>query len=522
MVRLFSLTPGGRTPASAARSHDVACSISFTSTSGLIQTILFLIVLPFVFWGIESYRGLGTDANEVASVGGYAITTDGVPARARAAEGPHARGARTRRSIPTRSTPPSRARNCSTASSASACSASYAVKNNMVATDEQLRDLIASVPAFQENGKFSKSRYEALLRAPEHDAGDVRVRPAQRPRAAAARERRWSSRRSCRASRRRSSRRCARETREVSELAFTAPAFVAQVKLRGRRGRGVLQGQPVELPHSRPRPRRVRRAQPGRHRGADPGERRGGQGLLRHQPRAASTPSAAQRARRPSDTRRDAAQGRRSASRSSRRARRRTPGSASNGGDLGWFGRGAMVKPFEDAVFRQKENEIGGPVESRVRLPRRQGDRHPQGRRQGRAPREPHPDHRPAGRTLVRGGAADIERELRRQRVGKRFPEAAEHAHQPRLRAAGHPAADRREARPARSRPPTGSPQDAPPAALANPKLLGALFASDVAQEAPQHRTGRDRARTRWSSRAWSSTSAPAARPLRRGAGRRS
>ncbi len=39
-------------------------------------------------------------------------------------------------------------------------------------------------------------------------------------------------------------------------------------------------------------------------------------------------------------------------------------GSASNGGDLGFFERGMMVKPFEEAAFSAKINEIMGPVES--------------------------------------------------------------------------------------------------------------------------------------------------------------
>jgi peptidyl-prolyl cis-trans isomerase C len=41
-----------------------------------------------------------------------------------------------------------------------------------------------------------------------------------------------------------------------------------------------------------------------------------------------------------------------------------TDGAAANGGDLGWFGVGMMVKPFEDAVLAAEVGKVTGPVQT--------------------------------------------------------------------------------------------------------------------------------------------------------------
>lgn len=85
------------------------------------------------------------------------------------------------------------------------------------------------------------------------------------------------------------------------------------------------------------------------------------------------------------------------------------PGTAAKGGDLGWFPRNAMVKPFAEAVFNMKPKEISGPIATDfgyhiIQLT----------------------GIKPAQTRSLDSVRAEITSELQTQQVGKRFADAAE------------------------------------------------------------------------------------------------
>jgi len=143
------------------------------------------------------------------------------------------------------------------------------------------------------------------------------------------------------------------------------------------------------------------------------------------------------------------------------------PGSATQGGDLGFFARGMMVKPFADAVFSIKEGEITGPIETEfgqhvIQLT----------------------EIRPATEKPFASVRADIEKEVRLQQAGQKFAESADaftntvYEQSDSLK----PAADKyklqiRSADAVTRQP---SPGAAPGSPLANARLLSAIFSDDV------------------------------------------
>lgn len=148
------------------------------------------------------------------------------------------------------------------------------------------------------------------------------------------------------------------------------------------------------------------------------------------------------------------------------RTRSQDPGSAARGGDLDFFARGAMVKPFEDAVFALERNGISDVVETEFgfHIIRLTDVRRP-------AP-EPFESARPR-----------LEQELRQQQAQRRFAEAAEDFSNLVYEQSDSlaPAAESlgltvRKASGVLRTGPLDAGRDA---ALANPRLLQALFSPD-------------------------------------------
>ncbi len=139
--------------------------------------------------------------------------------------------------------------------------------------------------------------------------------------------------------------------------------------------------------------------------------------------------------------------------------------SAAQGGDLGFFAPGAMVKPFEDATFALKKGEISGVVESDFGF-------HIIQLTDIKAPPQPSFEE-------VR---SELEKELKQQQAQRKFAEVAESFANTAYEQSDslQPVADKLKLKVQSAKGVTRTPLPGATGPLANAKFLEALFSSDA------------------------------------------
>jgi peptidyl-prolyl cis-trans isomerase D len=132
----------------------------------LLQLVLLLVIVPpFALWGVDSYQNMLTaGATDVADVDGLKITEKEFSDALRQQQD-RLRAMLGGKIDPSFLDTPKMRREILDGMISQRLVTQHAISSKFYVSDEQLREVIASIPAFQDGGKFSKTRYEAALTA---------------------------------------------------------------------------------------------------------------------------------------------------------------------------------------------------------------------------------------------------------------------------------------------------------------------------------------------------------------------
>lgn len=346
----------------------------------LIQIMLAIIFLPFAFFGIDSYFRSSDGGNHIATVGGQPISQQEFSMALQERQN-YLQRLMGNRVDPALLDSPELRFAVLDGIIRQRLLVNQAVRYNVLVSDEQLQQLIAEQPAFQEDGKFSHTRYvEVLKRQNSSEVGfesslrrdlmlqninSAYIGTAIVPNTVAERLLRINA-----------------QQREVSQSTLEPEKFAAQVKLDDGAIKAYYDAHQAEF--QVPEQARVEYVvlsldaiaaqtdvsadevkqfyeqnikQYGK------GEERQASHILISAD-AQATPEQKQAARAKAEQLLKQVKQNPASFAELAKANSQDPGSAAKGGDLGSFPRGAMVKAFDDAVFQMKVGEISGVVES--------------------------------------------------------------------------------------------------------------------------------------------------------------
>ena len=344
------------------------------------QVVLALITLPFAFFGVDYYFGRGDSAQTVASVGKNKVTQTDFDDALRDQQ------QRMRQALG----------NNFDSAMLDSPEVRYALLDQLVnqrllenearaghfrVTDAQLAQFIAGLPPFQENGKFSQERYREVLASQnmsplsfeQRVRGDLILSPLQDPIVGGSIAAKSSVQQYLA---------LLDQKRDVAMASVALEPFEKSVKVSDEDVKAFYDKNPkaFETPETakieyllltqdaiasqiRIDPAEVKQFYDANAKQYTTNEERSASHILitvkKDAPEAEKAKAKekatelAAKARAKPDSFAELA-----------KANSQDPGSAAQGGDLGSFSRGAMVKPFEDAVFSAKVGDIVGPVET--------------------------------------------------------------------------------------------------------------------------------------------------------------
>ncbi len=396
-----------------------------TKHKRIAQIVLALIALPFAFFGVDSYFRSADSTMDVATVAGEKITQNEFNDTLREQQ-ERLRQQLGRNFDPAIFDNPEVRFQLLGQLVDQRLLQHKARQENFRVTDAQLQQFIADLPVFQENGRFSADKYRQLLAGqnmtPQMFEARVRAEltlaPLQEPVALGGIVARGSGERYLS---------LLEQQREIAIASVDAEPFAKDVKVDDAAIKAFYEANPgaFQTPEQAKiefvtltldalmAQTSVDAAEVKAKYDADSSvytqaeERRASHILIAVKPDASDADKAAAKKK----AEELAAQVRANPAKFAElaKAHSQDPGSAAQGGDLGTFARGNMVKPFDDAVFAAKPGEIVGPVQTDfgwhvIRL---------------------------TGITLAKTRPFDevkgqIETELKRQKAGQKFAAAAD------------------------------------------------------------------------------------------------